>query len=274
MKGIACCAFVAGLAAVGVAWGASNPAVSAGRGPFVPDGVINGGSGSGLWGDRSSARGGAELGCLSRRHYSLAIMVRNRSKHAVTLTDVRGPDPLPNVVARVAVQLRHAPPPATGDAPVLLLRHWSAAPPRPLTIQPGKSVVVQTNFLMRHCSDLRHGRKVVIPGSFVLGYRQSGRAGRQHVVQQSAGFSVVPGPIIRSCGRVPGSVSVVAANVGCAAARAAAPACHRMQHGTWGSCTVAGRRWDCDLHSSWVQQCFFPDRTSRWYRVRWIKARR
>jgi hypothetical protein len=130
---------------------------------------------------------------------------------------------------------------------------------------------MQTNFLMRHCSELRHGRKVVIPGSFHLSYRESGRAGRQHIVQRSAGFSVIAGPIIRSCNSVPGSVSLTSANVGCAAARSAAPACRRMQHGTWGHCTVAGRRWDCDLHSSWVQQCFFPDRTSRWYRVRWIK---
>jgi hypothetical protein len=130
---------------------------------------------------------------------------------------------------------------------------------------------VQTNFLMRHCSVLTHGRQVRIPGSFSLGYRESGRAGRQHVVQQSAGFSVVAGPLIRSCTPVPGSVSLTTANVGCAAARAATTVCRRMQHGTWGNCSVAGQRWDCDLHSSWVQQCFFPDRTSRWYRVRWIK---
>jgi len=270
MKRFACCAFAA-LAVVSVAWGASGPDVSAGRGPFVPNGDLNGGSSSGFWGDRSSARYGDELGCLSRRHYSFTISLLNRSKHVVTLIEANGPNPRPGVVARVAVQFRHAPPPTTGDAPVVLLRHWSAAPPRPLTVRPGKSAIVQTNFLMRHCSKLRGGRKVRIPGTFRLSYRESGHARRQHITQQSAGFTVVAGPILRSCSRVPGSVSITTANVGCAAARVAAPACHRMHHGTWGSCTVAGRRWDCDLHSSWVQQCFFPDRTSRWYRVRWVK---
>lgn len=266
MKRFACCAFVAGLAVAGAAWGASRPEVSAGRGPFIPTGSLYGGSTSGLSGDR-----GAELGCLSRRHYSFTITLRNRSKHIVTLTDVRGPDPLPHVVARVAVQFRHAPPPPKGDYIAVPPRYWSAAPPRPLAIRPGQSVLVQTNFLMRHCSELRGGRKVHIPGTFSLSYRRSGHARRQHVEQQSAGFSVVAGPVVRSCGRVPGSVSVTAYNIGCALARGAAPACHRMPHGTWGSCSAAGRRWECDLHSSWIQQCFFPDRTSRYYRVRWIK---
>lgn len=271
MKRFACCALVAGLAVAGAAWGASDPAVNAGRGPFIPNGDLYGGSGSGMWGDRSSARYGDELGCLSRRHYSFTITLRNRSKHVVTLTDVRGPNPLPQVVARVAVQFRHAPPPPTGDMPVVLLRHWSAAPPRPLTVRPGKSAVVQTNFLMRHCSELRGGRKVRIPGTFSLGYRRSGHAGRQHVAQQGAGFTVIAGPVVRTCHPVPGSVSVTAINIGCALARAAAPACHWMPHGTWGSCSAAGRHWACSLHSSWVQQCSFPYRTSRWYRVRWIK---
>ena len=273
MKRFVCCALVAGLAVVGAAWASSNPGVSAGRGPFIPNGDLNGGSGSGLSGDRSSARYGEELGCLSRRHYSFTISLRNRSKHVVTLTDARGPDPLPRVVARVAVQFRHAPPPPTGDMPVVLLRRWSAAPPRPLTVKPGKSAIVQTNFLMRHCSQLRGGRKVHIPGTFSLSYRQSGRTGRQHVAQKSAGFTVIAGPVVRTCSPVSGSVSVTAYNIGCALARAAAPACHRMRHGTWGPCSAAGRRWDCDLHSSWVQQCFFPYRTSRYYRVRWIKTR-
>src|ERR1700759_4872158 len=117
MKRFACCAFVAGLAVAGTAWGASSRDVSAGPGPFVPTGTLNGGSGSGFWGDR-----GDDLGCLSRRHYSFTITLRNRSKHVATLTAVRGPNPLPNVVARVAVQLRHAPPPPTGAMPVVLLR--------------------------------------------------------------------------------------------------------------------------------------------------------
>lgn len=269
MKRLAACALVVGLALAGAAVASSGVRA---RGPFVPDGAFQGGASSGFWGDRSSARTGDELGCRSRRHYSFAITVRNRSGRAVTLTGASGPNPSPHVVARVAMQVRHLPPPQPGDAPVApLIRHWSAAPARPVTIDPGRSAVVQSNFLMRHCADLTHDRKVVVPGSFVLGYRMSGRAGRQRIVEKTAGFTVIAGPVVRACARVPGSVGLTSYNLGCAAARAAAPACHHMSHGTWGSCRAAGRKWDCDLHSSWIQQCFFPDRTSRWYRVHWVK---
>lgn len=272
LKGIGASVLIAGLVLASVAYGAARQGGPANGGPFVPTGAFQGGSSSGFWGDKSSARTGSELSCLSRRHYSFAITVRNRSNRMVTLTGARGPDPLPRVVARVAMQVRLAPRPFPGDAPQPpLIKHWSAAHARPVRIRPGRSAVVQSNFLMRHCDSLRPNRKVVVPGSFVLSYRLSGRAGRQHVVQRSAGFSVVPGPIVRSCSRVEGSVTLTAINIGCALARQAAPACRRMSHGTWGSCTAGGRRWDCDLHSSWVQQCFFPDRTSRWYRVRWVK---
>jgi hypothetical protein len=234
--------------------------------------MLYGGTSSGFWGDRSSARTGNELGCLSRRHYSFAITVRNRSRKAVTLTGASGPNPDPHVLARVATQVRKAPPLQTGEGVhIPPIEHWSAAHARPLTIEPGRSAVVQSNFLMRHCAVLAHGRKAVVPGSFVLGYRVSGHAGKQRIVQRSAGFSVIAGPIIRSCTRVPGSVSLLSYNVGCAAARAAAPTCRHMSHPAWGSCRADGRKWDCDLHSSWVQDCFFPDRTSRWYRVRWVK---
>jgi hypothetical protein len=250
----------------------ADSSLRSGGGPFVLSGAFQGGASSGFWGDRSSARTGDELGCRARRHYSFAVVVRNRSARAVTVTGVSGPNPLPHVVARVAMQVRHAPSPQTGDAPQApLIKHWSAVPARPVTIKPGRSAIVQSNFLMRHCDALGRNRKVVVPGSLVLSYRMSGRFEQEHVVQQNAGFTVVPGPIVRSCGRVPGSVSLVSYNIGCAAARDAAPACHHMPHGTWGSCRAAGRKWDCDLHSSWVQQCFFPDRTSRWYRVRWIR---
>lgn len=251
---------------------AAIPGIQAGRGPFVPTGTLEAGSTSGHWGDGSSRRAGAVLGCFSRRHYSFAITVRNRSSRAVTLTGARGPDPLPRVLERVAMQVRAAPPPPIGEGIQRpLIKQWSAAPARPVTIRPGRRAVVQSNFLMRHCESLARNEKVVVPGSFVLGYRRSGRAGRQHVVQQNAGFSLVPGPIIRSCERVSGSVSLRSGNIGCELARRAAPACRHMSHGTWGNCLAAGRRWGCHLHSSWVQECSFIYRTSRWYRVRWPK---
>jgi hypothetical protein len=267
---LAASALVVGLALVSAA--VASPGVRAGRGPFVLDGTFQGGASSGFWGDRSSARSGDELGCGSRRHYSFAVIVRNRSGTAVTLTGASGPNPRPNVVARVAMQVRHAPPPPVGEGLAQpLIKHWSAAPARPVTIKPGHSAVVQSNFLMRHCAALQDGRKVVVPGSLVLSYPMSGHAGKQHLVQQNAGFSVVAGPVFRSCARVPGSVSVRSGNLACALVREAATACRQMPHGTWGTCLAGGRRWGCHLHSSWVQECTFIDRTSRWYRVRWAK---
>jgi hypothetical protein len=188
----------------------------------------------------------------------------------VTLTGGRGPDPLPRVLDRVAMQVRLAPR-QTGDVPQVLVKHWSAAPARPVRILPGRRAVVQSNFLMRNCRLLGRKRRVVVPGSFVLLYRVAGRGGHQRVMQRNAGFSLVPGPIIRSCQPVPGSVSLMSGNIGCALARRAATACRRMSHGTWGNCLSAGRRWGCHLHSSLVQECSFLDRASRWYRVRWPK---
>ena len=249
---------------------AAIPGVHASRGPFVPTGTLAAGSTSGHWGDGSSARTGTVLGCISRRHYTSAITVRNRWHRAVTLTGALGPDPLPRVLARVAMQVRLVPR-QTGDVPQSLIKRWSAAAARPVRIPPGRSAVVQSNFLMRNCRLLPRHRRVVVPGSFVLLYRLSGRVAREHVVQRNAGFSLVPGPIVRSCEPVPGSVSLTAGNIGCALARRVATACRHMSHGTWGDCLAAGRRWGCHLHSSLVQECSFLDRTSRWYRVRWPK---
>jgi hypothetical protein len=243
---------------------------SASHGPFVPTGTIATGTGSGFWGDVSRP-GTSVLGCFSRRHYTQAIIIRNRSAGPVTLTGVHGADPVPSVVDRVAEQIRRTPP-STGDVPVALIRHWSAAPTRPVTIRPGRSAVVQSNFLLRHCAALRHGRTVVVPGSFVLRYRRDGHPGRQRVVQQSAGFRVVAGPVIRNCRPVSGSVSLTAADIGCRLARKAAYACHYPSNANMtGECAGGGRQWNCDLHSSSVQQCFFPYRMSRWYRIRWTK---
>lgn len=290
MRRFAASALMAGLALTGAACGASRreaaarapvrqelvalavPAVHAGRRPFVPGGALQDGATNGHWGDESSARTGDVLGCFSRRHYSFAITVRNRSGRVVTLTGASGPDPLPRVLDRVAMQVRRAPPPPIGEGIERpLIEHWSAAPARPVRIRPGHDAVVQSNFLLRHCDSLPHERRVTVPGSFVLTYRVSGRSGRERIVDRSAGFSVVPGPVIRSCEPVAGSVGLVSGDIGCALARRAATACRRMSHGTWGDCLAGGRRWGCSLHSSWVQDCSFIYRTSRWYRVRWAK---
>jgi hypothetical protein len=272
MRSLIASAFVTAVLVVASA-ALADSGLRSGPGPFVLNGTLNSGSTSGEWGDTSSARTGSVLGCLSRRHYSLAVMVKNRSGRAVTVTGARGPDPMPRVLDRVAMQVRVAPRPTPVGigVPRPLIKRWSASPMRAVTIPAGRSAIVQSNFLMRHCHSLVGDRRIVVPGSFLLSYRAPGRAGTQHLMQKSAGFSVRPGPIIRSCARVSGSVSLMSGNLGCTLARRAATACHHMSHGTWGNCLAAGRRWGCHLHSSWVQECTFIYRTSRWYRVRWAK---
>jgi hypothetical protein len=272
MKGVVAAALVAAVLALASA-ALAGSGLRSGRGPFGLTGTLQSGSTSGQLGDAASARTGQVLGCLSRRHYSFGVTVRNRSRKAVRVTGASGPDPMPQVLERVAMQVRIArrPTPGAIRLPTLLFKHWSAAPMRAVTIPAGRSAVVQSNFLMRHCDVLGHNRKVVVPGTFVLGYRVAGRAGTQHLMQQNAGFTVVPGPIVRSCARVTGSVSVTSGNLGCALVREAATACRHMPHGTCGTCLAGGRRWGCHLHSSWVQECTFLYRTSRWYRVRWAK---
>lgn len=259
-------AFAAALDAAAPARG-----IAASPGPFVPSGGIAMGPQSGLWGDGSSGPQGTKLGCFAGRHYAMAVTLRNRSNTAVTLTRAGGPTPAPGIVERVAVQLRPAPPPPTGDLVQSPLRHWSAAPTRPVTIPPGRSAVVQSNFLMRDCRELTSGRTVTVPGSLPLVYRSGGHTRRQTVSQTSAGFVLVAGPTIRRCARVPGSVYLLAADVGCAAAKAAAPACHPMSHGSWGTCSAAGHTWDCGLAASSVERCWLPERSSHWLRVRWRK---
>jgi hypothetical protein len=147
MRGSAASALVA--AALVLASAAlADSGLRSGRGPFVPNGTLQGGASSGFWGDRSSTRTGDEFGCRSRRHYSVAIIVRNRSGKSVTVTRAGGPNPMPYVLARVAIKVRQAAPPPIGDAiQPPLIKHWSAAPARPVTIKPGRSAVVQSNFV-------------------------------------------------------------------------------------------------------------------------------
>src|SRR5438094_3249765 len=80
--------------------------------PFVANGGIEAGPGSGLWGDTASGPDGMHLGCLAGRHYALVVTMRNRSNAPVTVTGAGGPDPAPRIIRRVAVQFRLAPPAA------------------------------------------------------------------------------------------------------------------------------------------------------------------
>lgn len=240
--------------------------------PFVADGGIEAGLGSGLLGDRSSRPDGMHLGCVAGRRYAFVVTMRNRSKAPLTLTAARAPDPAPGIIDRVAIQLRLAAPPAQGSLIVSNLRRWSAAPPQPVTIPPGRSAALQSNFLMRHCAALGRKRTLVVGGSFLLTYQTAGRAHRQTVVQRSARIMLTRGPTIRRCTRVPRSARLVAADIPCAVASRAATRCRRLRQRTWGTCSAAGHTWNCTATAPAsrpsVETCWLAAK-AHWFRVRW-----
>lgn len=229
---------------------------------------------NGFDGDRGLQGGrGMQLGCLPGRHYTEAVTVNNKSGKTVTLTGVRVPDPAPRIVEPVAIQLRLAAPPSTGDRLRIVLHHWSSAPGHPVKIPPGRSAVVQSNFLMHQCHGLAHGRTVTVPGTLLLHYSISGKTGTQRVTQPGANFIVAQGPTIRSCTPMAGSIRMAASDISCAQARAAAPICHdHSGHWNSGRCFAAGRYWDCDFRTVTVQWCWEWNgggEDARLYRVRW-----
>lgn len=260
---------------------ARSPVQHIGSGPFVLNGGFIGGGESGLSGDGGSGPKGTSLGCINHRHYSQAFGIQNRSHAPVTLVGANGANPSPRIIDLVAVQLRLSPPqrrPSTipnlgGGGMDLVYRHWSAAPTRTVVLPPGRIATVQSNYLMRHCSGLASGRKVVVPGSLVLHYRASGRVHQKLIPLPSQRFVLVAGPTKRQCMPVTGSASVVTADTGCSAARQAAPACHPMSHTSWGDCTVASVLWDCGSTagpgSPYLETCWQPRKKSHWFRVRW-----
>jgi hypothetical protein len=298
MRRLASYVLVAGLAFAGAGCGSSGkksvvlptgPGLSpvarhaspsrVGPGPFVPSGGFAGGGGSGLWGDGASGPDGTSLGCLNKRRYSDAFGIENRSKVAVTLTAVRGPNPAPRIIDRVATQMRLSPPQRPrsngwGGNLDLVYRGWSAARGRPVTIPPGRIATVQTNYLMRSCADLAHGRTVTLPGWLVVAYRSSGHGGAQKLTLPGRRITLRAGPTRRTCIPVFGSASLVASDVGCAIARQGNRACHPMSHPTFGVCTVAGRLWDCGSFAGagepLLEICYLPHQKSHSFRTVWI----
>jgi hypothetical protein len=254
-----------------------------GSGPFVLNGGFSGGGESGLFGDGADGPKGTSLGCINQRHYSQAFGIQNRSHTPVTLVGADGANPSPQIVDLAAIQFRLSPPLKRagtvstlggGSAGMdLVVRPWSAARTKTLRLPPGRIATVQSNYLMRHCTKLGSGRKIVVPGSLILHYREAGRAHQKSIPLPSLRFVLHPGPTKRRCTPVSGSTSFVAADTRCGAARQASVACHPMSHNSWGVCTVAGVLWDCGSTagpgSPYVETCDLPHKKSHWFRVRW-----
>jgi hypothetical protein len=229
------------------------------RGPFVPNGgFVSLGAHQIFMGD------GQITSCVPGRLYAQAVDLRNRSKNAVTLIGATGEPELPlRVIAHIATQVRLEPRPRSMTGEVTLMRRWSAARARPVTIPAGRSAIVQSNFRMAHCEDLSGGRTVVLPGEVFLRYLAGGATDRQTAVVPESRIVLMQGAAEHSCGpRIAGgSSNVVAANVSCRIARKAAVACRRLWDG--GTCESDGKWWDCVAGES----CWVPRQKSHWFEV-------
>jgi hypothetical protein len=241
-----------------------------GAAPFTTPGGSESGPDSGLWGDTTSGPTGIHLGCLPGRHFALVVTLRNHSTSTVTITQVGGPEPAPSIIHRVAVQLRLAPPPSNGDAIVTYLRRWSASPPVPVAIPPGRSVVVQSNFLMGRCDRLGPHQALTLNRAIIVAYRAGEHTGRQEIAQKSTQIILMRGPTIRRCAAPTGATRLVAYDITCSVAERAAVGCHRLPHGTWGTCTAASSSWDCTFTnaSKALERCWLASKRQS-LNVRW-----
>jgi hypothetical protein len=187
---------VAGVIAIGVLVGAGCGTSTDLHGvPFSASGGVESGPQSGLWGDGSSGPTGLHIGCIRGRRLVALVSVRNQTNRTVTLLGGGGAQPLADVLERVAVQIRLAPPPPSGDIVVSGLRAWNARNSPPAAIPAGRSANVQSNFLMRNCSSLSTDQALVLNRSVTLAYSVGGRRGTQQLAVPAAQIILKRGPL-------------------------------------------------------------------------------
>jgi hypothetical protein len=188
----------------------------------------------------------------------------------VTISDVAGSEPALRIIRRVAAQVRLAPAPPNGDALVPTLQRWSASSLEPVAIPPGKRAVVQSNFLMGRCDDLRPHQALIVNRAIVVAYRTGEHAGRQEIADRSARIILTRGPIMRRCTPPQGANGLIASDITCTEAERAAVGCHRLPHGTWGSCAAASREWNCTFTNApkTLELCWLPSKRQS-ISVRW-----
>ncbi len=166
------------------------------KSPFLAGGGVESGPGSGLWGDTYSGPDGNHVGCIRGRRLAELITVHNRTKKAITLLGGGGPQSSAGVIERVAVQVRLAAPPTTGDFAEIGLRGWSAHDSAAAVIPPGRDAWVQSNFLMRDCSQLAPFQPLTANRSITLRYRAGGSVTATQVVSVAAARIVLTrGPL-------------------------------------------------------------------------------
>jgi hypothetical protein len=154
--------------------------------PFQARGGVGGGLESGLWGDGSSGPAGMHLGCIPFRHFALWVTAHNRTAKTITILGAGGAQPFATLMERVAVQVRLAPPPPTGDRFISGLRAWSRNPGESVAIPPGRDAWVQSDFLMRNCALLHPHTQVILNRSITLVYRADGAGGSESIAGPGA----------------------------------------------------------------------------------------
>jgi len=165
------------------------------KSPFSASAGVEDGPGSGLWGDKSSGPQGMQIGCIRGRRFAVLITVHNHTRHAITLLGAAATQSLPEVIERVAVQVRLAPPPPKGDLAVIGLRSWNPRNSSPVAIPAGRDGWVQSNLLMRNCARLRPTEPVTVNRSIMLNYNAGGVKGTQEVAVAAARIILTRGPL-------------------------------------------------------------------------------
>lgn len=148
-----------------------------------------------MWGDGSSGPSGMHIGCIQGRRFAVLVAVHNTTKRTITLLGGGGPQPSPDVIQRVAVQVRLAPPPNEGGLIQVGLRSWSGRGSPPVAIPPGGDAWVQSNFLMRNCGSLRRDELITVNRSITLTYRVGGSTGTQRISVAGARIVLRRGPL-------------------------------------------------------------------------------
>jgi hypothetical protein len=183
------------LVAAGLATALSGCADDRTERPFTSRGGMEGGPTSGLWGDTGSGPQGSSIGCIRGRHFAVLITVHNQTKKTIELLGAAGTQRFRNVIERVAVQVRLAPPPPTGNFMVTGLKSWNPRTSPPVLIPPGRDAWVQSNYSMANCAHLRGSEPVTINRSTTLIYRADAGRQSQKVSVPAAQIILTRGPV-------------------------------------------------------------------------------
>ncbi len=135
------------------------------------------------------------VGCISGRRFAVLITVHNRTKHTIMLLGGGGAQSPRGVIKRVAVQVRLAPPPPTGDLIQPGLRSWIGRNSSSVDIPAQRDAWVQSNFLMQDCGSLRGDEALTVNRSITLTYSASDRRGTQAVSVAGARIILTRGPL-------------------------------------------------------------------------------